>query len=251
MVEYCWTWATAQHKNARDWKYYNYQHRGRTRATATLWQGVGESLSLCIKMTILGEKDKISVLQKDQETFPQKAWGRARMRPTFLEAWSLGLCQLSRQCSPGRRRTVMMLGKRCVAVEVSCAARCQDTHGGNISSHLFSCHCNSLLFFRGGWAEGGTKKTWLLSLPFFPNPHSEGFHSALRYLFPAKKERKQKSLYNLVHLYSQTEKHKGCEASPSSPGSWFLWPFRLLPATAISQPACEGQSWGTTSLWCF
>lgn len=98
----------------------------------------------------------------------------------------------------------MMLGRRCVAVEVSCAAQCQDTQGRNISSHLFSCHCNSLLFFREGWAEGGTKKTWLLSLPFFPNAHSEGLHSALRYLFPAKKE--NKNLFVTLLIYTAKPK---------------------------------------------
>lgn len=158
------------------------------------------------------------------------------MRPTFLKAWSLGPCQLSRQCSPGR--TVMMLGRRCVAVEVSCATQCQDTHGRNISSHLFSCHCNSLLFFRGGWAEGGTKKTLLLSPSFFPNPHSKGFHSALRYLFSAKKENKNPFLTLLIYTV-RPKSIKDAKHLPFLPGSWFL---KLVPATAISQPACEGQS---------
>lgn len=121
----------------------------------------------------------------------------------------------------------MMLGRRCVAVEVSCAARCQDTHGRNISSRLFSCHCNSLLFFRGGWAEGGTKKTRLLSL-FFPNPHAEGFHSALRHLFPANKENKNPFVTLLIYTVKpKTIKDVEHLPFPQAPGCSDLSDFCL------------------------
>lgn len=80
----------------------------------------------------------------------------------------------------------MMLGRRSVVVGVSCTIRCQNTHCKYVSSDLFSGYCIGLLFFRGGWAEGGTMKTRLLFFsPFLPNPHSEGFLPALRHLFAA------------------------------------------------------------------
>lgn len=96
----------------------------------------------------------------------------------------------------------MMLRRRDVVVGVICIIRRQDTHCKYVSSDLFSCFYGRLLFFRGGQAEGGTKKTWLFS------PSS---WSSFQRLSPSSKASfpsKYKFINNLTQFYRLTQKHK-------------------------------------------
>lgn len=64
--------------------------------------------------------------------------------------------------------------------------------------------------------------------PFSPNPHSEGFHSALRYLFPAKKENKNPIVNLLIYTVKpksiQDVKHLPLAQAPgfSDRSHWYL-----------------------------